>query len=107
MQEMVQPPSEKSVLRAADRKLYACRQAKSTLALTSHLSLMLWRYYPFIGTEAFAKGVMGPAFAEGTRTLRLDHQGVKTAIDNIFSKVADLNTCGLDGFPQYIESAMI
>ncbi len=44
---------------------------------------------------------MGPALPLNSDP-SLDHDGAKTAIDGIFSQLADLNTCGLDGFPQHI-----
>jgi len=99
--KIVQPPSEKSVLRAADRSFTPADFGEIDFGLDIPSKGDAWRYYPFIGTEAFAKGVMGPALPFNSNP-SLDHQGVKTAIDNIFSQVADLNTCGLDGFPQYI-----
>ena len=39
---------------------------------------------------------MGPALPLNSNP-SLDHEGVKTAIDR-----SDLNTCGLDGFPQHV-----
>ena len=98
---IVQPPNEKSVLHASDRTFMPADFGEFDSGFDIPTRGDAWRYYPFIGTPAFAKGVMGPALPLISNP-SLDHDGVKTAIDGIFSQLADLNTCGLDGFPQHI-----
>ena len=98
---IVQPPNEKSVLHASDRTFMPADFGEFDSGFDIPTRGDAWRYYPFIGTHAFAKGVMGPALPLNSDP-SLDHDGVKTAIDGIFSQLADLNTCGLDGFPQHI-----
>ena len=98
---IVQPPNEKSVLHASDRTFMPADFGEFDSGFDIPTRGDAWRYYPFIGTPAFAKGVMGPALPLISNP-SLDHDGVKTAIDGIFSQLVDLNTCGLDGFPQHI-----
>ena len=98
---IVQPPNEKSVLHASDQTFMPADFGEFDSGFDIPTRGDAWRYYPFIGTPAFAKGVMGPALPLISNP-SLDHDGVKTAIDGIFSQLVDLNTCGLDGFPQHI-----
>lgn len=98
---IVQPPSEKSVLHVSDQRFMPADFGEFDSGFDIPTRGAAWRYYPFVGTPAFAKGVMGPALPLNSNP-SLDHEGVKTAIDSIFSQLADLNTCGLDGFPQHV-----
>ena len=98
---IVQAPSEKSVLHLSDRSFLPADFGAFHTGFDIPTRGDAWRYYPFIGTPAFAKGVMGPALSFRSNP-SLDHDDVRTAIDGIYSQLADLNTCGLDGFPQHI-----
>jgi hypothetical protein len=60
-----------------------------------------WRYYPFTGTIAFAKGVVGPAI-QHLNNPSLDSAGQTAKIEEVLAAVTEHNACGLDGTPQYI-----
>ena len=60
-----------------------------------------WRYYPFTGTIAYAKGAVGPAI-QHLNNPSLDAAGQTAKIEEVFEAVKEHNACGLDGTPQYV-----
>ena len=99
---LVKEPSETTVRSVADVAFNPMGGGHDDpTGMSGPTSGAAWRYYPFTGTIAYAKGAVGPAI-QHLNNPSLDAAGQTAKIEEVFEAVKEHNACGLDGTPQYV-----